>query len=93
MKLVICLERDGQFYNQNELFLPGTFPTIEEAEAEIRRDMRERMQKSLYFRSQQAGYDLVFYGDVASRNTYVAYRVVPTRTLSERIKNWVIPDL
>lgn len=93
VKIIVSLEKSGQFFNQNEIFLTGSFPSIEEAEAAIRLDMRERMSKSLYFRSQLPGYDLVFYGDVGTRNTYVAYRVVPTRSLSERIRSWVIPEI
>lgn len=93
VKIIVSLEKEGTFFHQNEIFLSGGFASIEEAETAIRKDMRDRLEKSLYFRSQLPGFDLVYYGEIGARNTYVAYRVTPIRSITERIKSWVIPEI
>ncbi len=79
IKLIVAIEQITTIAYRNELIVPIVFKTISEARRHIDIDIKRRLKDSLYFRSQKKGFDLVLYGQLASSNTYLAYRVLPLK--------------
>lgn len=82
IKMIVAIENDNVFSYRNEFVVPVLYADIEEAQSHIQTDIGRRLRESLYFRSQKSGFDLVRYGKVATSNTYIAYRIVPSSTPS-----------
>ncbi len=79
LKLLVALEKEGVIVHLHEFMLPDIYLTLEEAQSDIKADIRRRLQRSNYFRSQRYGFDMVRYSSLAQRNTLLAWRVVPLR--------------
>jgi hypothetical protein len=77
IKMIIAIEKDNIFAYRNELIVPVLYNDISEAQAHVTRDIDRRLKDSMYFRSQKTGFDLVRYGNTATSNTYIAYRILP----------------
>jgi hypothetical protein len=75
VKILIAMQRDGVFVHRNEFLHPESFALLDDALSFCSRDIQEKLQTGNYFRSQLYGFDLVRYRNLASQNTYIAYRV------------------
>lgn len=77
VKIQYSLQVDGEFWRSNEFVFPEIFSAISDAQKKIKKDIRERLDTSYFFRSYIYGYELVRYSKMASRNTYIAYKIIP----------------
>ncbi|MDH4199805.1 MAG: hypothetical protein OEV66_05415 [Spirochaetia bacterium] len=77
IKMIIAIEKENIFAYRNELIVPVVYQDISEAQAHVTKDIDRRLRDSMYFRSQKMGFDLVRYGETATSNTYIAYRILP----------------
>ena len=84
IKLLICIEDNGDFTCRNELVVPSFYINIEEAKLHIKMDITSRLKNELYFRSQKIGFDLIRYNQCASYNTYLSYRIFPVSNKSKK---------
>lgn len=79
VKIQYSLQMEERFWRSNEFVFPKTFASIGEAQKKIKQDIRERLDNSYFFRSYIHGYELVHYSQMASRNTYISYKIIPAR--------------
>lgn len=79
VKIQYSLQIDNHFWRSNEFVFPKTFSSIKSAQKKIKEDIRERLNNSYFFRSYIHGYELVHYSKMASQNTYISYKIIPTR--------------
>jgi len=76
LKLLIAIQNSDGFATRNEIMMPEVFASMDDALEFAFKDIDEKIHRGKYFRSQVYGFDLVHYHNVASYNTYIAYRVV-----------------
>lgn len=85
VKMVISLEIGTEFATHNELLMPEIHTRLNSARKLIAADMKRRLQRSYYFRSQKKGFDLVRYNLETRLNTYITYRVVKTGVSEKKL--------
>lgn len=76
IKLLIAVEKNGEMQNKNEIILPSSYSEFREAYFDIEMDIKNRLRTQNYFRTTRAGFNLVRYTECATRNTFIAYRIL-----------------
>ncbi len=84
--ITVAIYRDGVLSYKSELLVPSLYRRRSEARAHIKKEISERLEHSLFFRSPRLDYDLVRYTEEARCNTFLRYTIVDVTRDSGRTK-------
>ena len=72
---VCCFYNDKKVYDQCKV-LDTIYPTYEEAYSDIEKEKAMRLKNYYFFKSPNEEFDLVCYVDLATKITYLSFRVI-----------------
>lgn len=84
IKIQYSLQINGKFWRTNEFIFPQNFTSLGKAQEKINQDIEQRLKEGNFFRSYIYGFDLVRYSNVACKNTFIAYKIVPIGALDKK---------
>ncbi|MCE9499942.1 MAG: hypothetical protein K8R21_05515 [Leptospira sp.] len=73
--LTVAIYRTGTLSYKNEVFVPTVYSRRSEARGHIKKEIKERIGNSNFFRSPRLDFDLVRYTEEASCNTFIRYTI------------------
>jgi len=75
VQVTVAIYRDGNLTYKSEIQSPNQYSKRTDAREHIRKEIRERLDHSRFFRSSRLDYDLVRYTEEGSCNTYLRYSI------------------
>ena len=76
IQVTVAIYRDSSLSYKNEFIVPTIYMRRSEARGHIKKEIQERLEHSMFFRSSRPDYDLVRYTEETSCNTYLRYIVL-----------------
>ncbi|MBE7411347.1 MAG: hypothetical protein L6Q54_01185 [Leptospiraceae bacterium] len=73
IQITVSIYRNGLLSYKNEMTVPSVYNRRSEARGHIKKEIRERLDSSNFFRSTRLDYDLVRYTEEATCNTFIRY--------------------
>jgi hypothetical protein len=74
--ITVAIYREGILSYKSELMVPSVYERRSEARSHIKKEIRERLMHSNFFRSPRLDYDLVRYTEEATCNTFLRYSIL-----------------
>ncbi len=75
VQITVSIYRNGLLSYKNEMTVPSVYSRRSEARGHIKKEIRERLDSSNFFRSTRLDYDLVRYTEEATCNTFIRYSI------------------
>ena len=73
--LTVAIYRAGALSYKNDVFVPTVYGRRSEARGHIKKEIKERIANSNFFRSPRLDFDLVRYTEEATCNTFIRYTI------------------
>lgn len=74
--ITVAIYREGILSYKSELLVPSLYKRRSEARAHIKKEIKDRLDHSNFFRSPRLDYDLVRYTEEAKCNTFLRYSIL-----------------
>ena len=75
VQITVSIYRNGLLSYKNEMTVPSFYLRRSEARGHIKKEIKERLESSNFFRSTRIDYDLVRYTEEATCNTFIRYSI------------------
>ena len=76
VQIRVSVYRDNMLSYKSEFTVPTVYSRRSEARGHIKKEIKERLSHSMFFRSSRLDYDLVKYSEEASCNTFLRYSII-----------------
>ena len=76
IQITVAIYRNGNLSYKNEFLVPTIYTRRSEARGHIKKEINERLNFSMFFRSSRLDYDLVRYTEETTCNTFLRYCII-----------------
>lgn len=76
IQVTVAIYREGNLSYKNEFIVPTVYTRRSEARGHIKKEIKERLKNSMFFRSTRLDYDLVRYAEETTCNTFIRFIII-----------------